>query len=720
MKQEIQLSDLLMMQMVGGLEEYISLATSHQDTKTHVSRVKDLATTPELFEDIIRKTMSTQFGDPLTALRELGQNARDSYEPSDREKRIEFLSEDIGGEQWVAVRDYGVGMQPHEVLSLFLIPYNSSKEFDLAKIGEHGIGFFGNFDISKKILVKTRKGAGLTTALDMTKEGQDWNVTYDFSDEDFVGTEVSMKLSKTISEPNIYSTLIKNLGFLDASFVVSYNGEKVNTLSESYSEMGYSNIQNKGVTGPLQIGMAEKDSFDTTWPTSLVMTQNGLYIKDPPVSGLLEDEVLTDFVARMMSIGYNFQIGLPGNIGLTKGRNDIIANDYALVRKAATQAFSQGILEKIVEDKDLAYELDTQLADFVERILDMVIHAKKTPKREHRVRDTTSYADPMPGTSIGSLISTLEEESILVRNKRHTNAYNLQKVFGFSQELLQKKLIPGKLYERRKTEKVRVSVVDVIDFYCADLLHMEPEQPTKGLVVDGDNPIISKVIDHLMAQQAPKKTPFMHRLKRMLSGGVREFLSGFKELFSPVQYVPIQAFQRPISYDFDQKNRKAFKKMAARYGEGKEYLALFDNISYIDELVSKANNIKPAKVRLIGQSRGYKSIVAQTTYRTIQFNVYNPTVKNYIGSIRRGSYTEQELGSLVELIIHEKSHDVMGIYNVSATHGHDFYSRTKKRLREKMYEHCRREHIDPMNEVNQDLKPITTPALSPQRLHELL
>ena len=205
----------------------------------------------------------------------------------------------------------------------------------------------------------------------------------------------------------------------------------------------------------------------------------------------------------------------------------------------------------------------------------------------------------------------------------------------------------------------------------------------------------------------------------MLSGGLSEFLTGFKDLFTTYE-MPVATFQRPISYDFDQKSRKVFKKMVVRYGEGQEYLALFDNIGYIDQLVSKANNIAPAKIRLIGQTRSFKSVVAQTTYRTIQFNVYNPTVRHYIEGIRRGSYTEQELGSLVELVIHEKSHDVMGIYNVSATHGHDFYSRTKKRLREKMYEHCKRENIDPMNELNRVLKPITTPAMSPQRFHELL
>jgi len=75
MNQEVVLSDLLLMQMVTGLEDFVGLATRGEDVQPYITSVKEQATTPDLFEEIISKTITTQLADKLTALRELGQNA---------------------------------------------------------------------------------------------------------------------------------------------------------------------------------------------------------------------------------------------------------------------------------------------------------------------------------------------------------------------------------------------------------------------------------------------------------------------------------------------------------------------------------------------------------------------------------------------------------------------------------------------------------------------
>ncbi len=760
MAKKIKLSDLVMMQMVGGLEEFISLATSGKETDTHISNIKGLATTPKIFEDIIKKTISTQLGDALTSLRELGQNARDAYNPDDKEKIINFSAETehIGSSNitsGITVRDYGIGMKPDELFSLFLIPYNSGKEFDSTKIGEHGIGFFTSLDISKEISIKTQKMSGLTTKLKMYQENKDWYITYEFLDEKFKGTEISIQFSNPIKNNLVYQTLLKNLGFLDSGFLVSYNGKKLNIMPKFYSEIGTSNIVNKGESKKIRVGFADEwldSSFNkVSQPDNLVMTQEGLHIKNFFVPELIKDDILADLVYRIIDFGYNLWVELPNNVGLTKGRNNIIARDTGYVEKAATEAFSKGILEKILEDEELVYKLDTQIADVVNRALKSRTNQKPFDwKSIPRVLVSIPYvfvgmynflADTEINISFKNSKLNLsrfrksemppdkadEEMIINARKRRYLKVYKYKNIEAFSTEIINKKMISGVIYQGKESFKTKVSVNDIIDYYCRNTLYLyEPEKdfPKKGLVVKQSNPIVKTVVEYLTLQDMINgRNDFSLDLREVWASLFKKkydsedslwerlnlFVSSIKEGFKT---------SNKNNFNFNNKRKHNFEEIVKNYSVGQEYVALFENIKYIDNLVSKANNLEFGNIRLFG--RRYSFVVAETNLFSTGFNVYSDTVKKYIQSISQGGYSEDTLKSLVELVIHEKAHDKMGMVRVSGDHGKEFYNITKKQLRERLFDYCKKEGIELYKEINQNLKPINMKKLKPEEIRKLL
>jgi hypothetical protein len=737
MANTIKLSDMLMMQMVGGLEEFANHANSNTLPKNYVEQVQSSATIPTIFRDIVRKTITTQFGNPLTSLRELGQNARDAYNENENEKTIEFLVKERDGRQFVSARDYGIGMSPNEVFTMFLVPYNSGKEFDPEKIGEHGIGFFSNFDISDQMNVRTRNGSGLTTTLSMQKQEEDWGIDYKLTDKDFKGTEIEMRLSKSVPEIDIYQTLVKNLGFLNSGFVITYNGDKLNQLPEFYEEIGSAEVANVDRKGQLKLGFAGKNLRENPFfgradhPSNLVMTQNGLYIKEPSVSELIEDEVLEDLVNRMVDLGYNFWLELPNNVGLTKGRNNIVSRDFQNVTHSATEAFSQGVLEKILEDENLVYEMDTQLADVVDRVLGLKVNQKTFNWRKlgsalnnfyHLLKDTeidVSFKNlrfnfQVSDRKNNNVVTDNDPDPNSARKRRYAKAFSYGEIAGFSGDLIRKKIIPAKQYGDVEIP-TKVNVLNLIGHYCDGTLYTSELLTELGLEPHLDSQVLEKNDGKSLAID----------LKEIWSGGKKGLL-GFGASLGSSMYAFGSSLGRlfesdeETKYDFRRTKREYFEQMVEKNKVGQEYVTLFDNLGYVDHLISEANETTQAKIRLFGKQEGWKNETAHTNRFSMGFNVYDRTVQKYLDSIRAGEYTEGDTRSLVELVIHEKAHDAMGLFNVSWDHGKEFYNKTKKELRENLYDYCRREKIDPYQGINAELKPVETERLSPQRLKVLI
>ncbi|MDP2908587.1 MAG: ATP-binding protein [Nanoarchaeota archaeon] len=159
------LSDLVMVQMAGDFDAFLESLPSEENPGSEkpfaraneiIKETRKKVTTKNLFPSIVEKTIEAQFGDKHAALRELGQNSRDAYECFEKDKPILFDVSKEDNYMVLKVRDYGSGMSLKDVVKDLLIPYNSGKEFDLTKIGEHGIGWYSIVDLAELVKVVTK------------------------------------------------------------------------------------------------------------------------------------------------------------------------------------------------------------------------------------------------------------------------------------------------------------------------------------------------------------------------------------------------------------------------------------------------------------------------------------------------------------------------------------------------------------------------------------
>ena len=156
----IRLHDLVMLQMMGELPEFLHLFNNGREYQKLIDRIDSNVTTKQVFKEIVHRSIENQFGEPLVALRELVQNGLDAYDP-DQRKEIKISYERGPEYHTITVEDNGVGMSQLELLRDLLIPYNSgSKEANMEKIGEHGIGWYSTLDLAEivEVFTATRKG----------------------------------------------------------------------------------------------------------------------------------------------------------------------------------------------------------------------------------------------------------------------------------------------------------------------------------------------------------------------------------------------------------------------------------------------------------------------------------------------------------------------------------------------------------------------------------
>ena len=572
------------------------------------------------------------------------------------------------------------------------------------------MGFFSNCDIADEIEVKTKKSGSSTTNLTMNKSEEDWQIEYHLSEEHFKGTEVTMQLPQHVSENKIFRTLAKNLGFMPSDFVVYLNGEKLNCLKDMYEEIATTEIEGADLT----LNFAKKELrnnefFDRAYhPGNLIMTQNGLYVKNPGISEVADDESLASLVDRMTDLGYNFWIELPNNVGLTKGRNNIVSGDVDKVSRASTEAFSYGFLERILEDDELCEKLDNQIGVIVSRALENLSY-KPTWRHVwdgicglyHNLKETEIYLSDIK--LFMQMKNSSEHFSSEKRLKsKYPAAYDFRNLAGFSGALLNKEIVPAVIYEDNTAFETKISVKDLVDgFYDGTLITKIPTNlnDEKMIYVDKNRWIVNRVISQLNQKSESKLDVWSDSKTGVIGVGasIASSIVAFGYSFKRV-------FETYVNYDFGRTKRENFEGMLKKYGKGQEYLTLFDNLEYIDKVISESNQLDKAKIRLFGRSSSF-SETAHTNLFSMGFNIYDRTIRGYLHSIRNGGYDESNLRSLVELVIHEKSHDVLGLFNAVGDHGAHFYY-TKKEMRETFYEYCKNKSIDPYQEINSQLEPL--------------
>ena len=93
----LPLADLVMVQMIGDFEGFLKLisnGTPNEEVSSFLENVRGTSTSLKLFTGIVDKSIEAQFGEKHVAIRELGQNAIDSYGPGDVQKPVLFKVEE--------------------------------------------------------------------------------------------------------------------------------------------------------------------------------------------------------------------------------------------------------------------------------------------------------------------------------------------------------------------------------------------------------------------------------------------------------------------------------------------------------------------------------------------------------------------------------------------------------------------------------------------------
>jgi len=85
----IKLPDLVMLQMMGALPEFLNRFNNGEEYQTLIDNIGNDVTTKTVFMEIVNRSIENQFGEPLIALRELVQNGMDSYN-SDEKKNVKL------------------------------------------------------------------------------------------------------------------------------------------------------------------------------------------------------------------------------------------------------------------------------------------------------------------------------------------------------------------------------------------------------------------------------------------------------------------------------------------------------------------------------------------------------------------------------------------------------------------------------------------------------
>jgi len=663
MKTSVKLRDLVMLQMLGQIEGYISGLSTNQDLEELIEDTRAQATTPDLFGRVIDRTVNSQFGYSNAVIRELGQNAIDSY-PEGAVKKVEITTKEKNGTTQLAVRDLGKGMSPAEVVKNLLIPYNSGKDLDISKIGEHGIGWYSVMDLADKVRVFT--GNGRKTFTQVERIENDWTAHIETQEGNMRGTNVVAYMPCCrADERELREGASKFMGLISPDdALVTFNGEQVNTLSQSYKPGAETNIHNKGKDQALRLNYTTNQPPEP-FSDRMVFTQKGLYVLEK--SSMFDDETIhSDLFDCVRNAGVSFWVDLPTNVGLTKGRNGVVGRDQRVIADALHQSFENYFLNVVLDDDELTEKIDHQMSDIVQKILEAEYKESS---------DQNSENTKIHGKDYGGKIFAGKKSGSELQMKEQARNY-LDNVRGFSRELISKPFIPTEIVVGEDRQRRFSSIEHLVGAYSRDeLFNLSPNRTNSdGIYVLKMHELVGGLVRHLDSLAPPKEI---------------EIVGCYRELPETPRF---KIAHTPL---------KVFRKISENKGGiGTEYQAFLDISNYLDGVVSSANRMWKTDVMLYFDEKD--DAIARANKLRIAFNLDSPVVNDYLNAIGSRELTESESMSLVDVLIHEKTHVATKQYDEHATHGVSFY-RTKRTLRQKFLNHCQRKGIDVRREVNQRL-----------------
>lgn len=691
---EIDVADLVGLQMLGKLEDY----TNDPDTK-HIEEMEDLANDTALFERVVKEAVETQFATPATFVRELGQNARDAYDRED-DRDIDFWFRDFEDSTWLEVRDYGTGMTQEEVLGNLLIPYNSGKDVDPEKIGEHGIGWFSALDVASTVEVYTGN-ADETNIVTVTETDESWTANIDRYDEPFEGTRVMVDLDRYVSALSLKETAQQNLGKTDpASARITFDAEPINTDRGAFDQVTTATVDATRGSGEAELHVKE-----ATYPDWIIYTQDGLHINED--ISPFENELRADIFEDLLKIGYQFWIELPETVGLTKGRDQVVANDTAAVDEATVDAFDAFVLENVLAtDEYDDGDLDLKVSDWIDDLMQDEYKERMIPGESFATRAMYSA---LGGTYLAMHKTRrwLENDSFGVDHISLKGlSFDLGNMFSgydveqsaepdfddyyaemasLSKQLMQKAIVDAEHVDDGLVDDETVSVEAMISAHVNESLYHQPINQGDGLYVDPGDQIASTVIENLRELDRKHDRHVFGNVKKTV-GTIYEEV---KWITDAVKHSVVEHDRQTDASDeyetmfsLARTGQRTVSHAVDRYDQGDEYERLLDLFSQLDEAVAATTDLSESQIALHYDPRDPDSSdpdpfeTAHTLGNGISVNLAHPQTQKYVAAMREGELDDRLAGSLTELYLHEKAH-VAKDEDGCSTHGRGFYRKER-------------------------------------------
>lgn len=383
----IRIADLIMMQMLGDFDRFLEDFASRIDydrIQQSIAQTRTRATSEKLYKDFARKMARQQFGDSAAALRELTQNGIDAYSLAEVHRRVVFCIDEDGDHTVVRAQDFGVAMSLRDIARFLLIPYNTTKDRDFHKIGQHGVGWFSVIGISDLVKVRSRKrGTDTVAQVILKRREHDVEALLSNHDADMQdGTEVMLCIPrgvKNMDRASIQRQLSKYVGYVDPLRAeITLDGTPINTLPAEYLTGLPGDVTINGEAKPLIFSFSKRalraafrdERFDERNKNlqHVVYTQSGLFVKygcNPFAQGTIHHSLFSDLIQT----GLDFWIQLPEGVGLTIGRNDLLPEYSNEVLEASYEAFRSLFLESIITDDEILYHPSQALERGIAEVL---------------------------------------------------------------------------------------------------------------------------------------------------------------------------------------------------------------------------------------------------------------------------------------------------------------------------------------------------------------
>ncbi len=676
MKAKIMLADLVLLQMEGYLNRAMQELQEKNEIVNVITQAKEKSSNPDLYKSIVNKSIVNQFGDRHIALRELGQNAKDSYDNDVKLKTVEFTIEETPDEYQIKVRDFGKGMSPQSLIRDLLIPYNSSKFLDADKIGEHGIGWYSIMDLSHIVEVITSRENKLSKAR-VYKSENNWYTDIEVIQGNQQGTLIISHVKKDKTEKDlIIENIEKHLGLVPSESVdIKVNGEKINVLDKNYSSAVALAINYKSRKERFRIAYRKKIGEKLK---TVKMTQDGLYIGD--IENPFEKKTMHyDLMNTLLESGIDFWIDLPKNIGLTKGRKEVVKKDRNIYYTALMRVFESIFYNKILEDNELVTRMDNDLAYVFKNIFfDSYDLNSSIYFRNGKPFDFDSMANGVPEAheevlkSFGSTSKREDEEKYLKRAKKYFN-----EVTHFIYEIFSKQFIHVQKVVNKKQSLVRVSPNDLIQIDARELLFeadMGSMPSSNGIFVDKNSKLAYAILNQIKIVKMTEKEKNMP--------GTTKF----------EEQKEIHVKKMPFSF---------IKEKFNKLNKAHEYIVFFQAIEYLDSLMEKAVNKPKTTLYFLVNSREDKICPDETG---IGFNFYSQSLQNIVTEISLNKTERETLFKILDLYLYAKTYIVSGKFYITLEEVEEFYEKTKKKIRDDFVEYVFNNRIPIENELMKILK----------------